>query len=279
MKKILCFMILSFCFTLLSTVQAAPSQKIVLIYKVPDTILQAQNADEDMEAGKIEFEKMLTKNYSKRFIIEEIKKVPFDDEIYPSGYNDLVLPGQLPFVVKISLEGQGQSASYYQNAYGAQGVGVSPTVKVRVIEAIPSEDGTTFYGHDYKTKDYGFGTFAVGKYIYNAQPDPRKVAKGAVVGYVQDICKLNPNINKYADPVAYEYEQNRYYGNFKATNAVSQKAFAEKDTRIQNFISWCNTTEEGKMYLMALNSRPNDKDFQIEYINSLISIGIYTENN
>ena len=83
MKKL----VLLFCFIMLAfnTVYAAttpePTKKVVLFYRVPDTILQCQNADEDIVAGAAELEKELKNHYSKRFIVQEIRRA--DGEAAP----------------------------------------------------------------------------------------------------------------------------------------------------------------------------------------------------
>ncbi len=264
-------------FLALGTVHSAPIQKITLFYDVPETILQVQNSEENATSGATEFEKTLTKNYSKRFVIKKIQRAPREFEASASYYNEKTSPDTIPFVIKISLEGQGESSTFYQNAFGASGVGTAPTVKVHLIEATTADDGINFYKYDYGVKDYGFGTFSVGRYIYTSEKDPRKNTKGAITGFITDVCTLNNSINKYANPEAYEQEQNRFSGNFKEAAIHFEKTNSDKTSRIEKFKAWCNSNETRKMYLSGLNALPNNQDFAIEYIKQMIAMGAYSE--
>ena len=57
MKKfilcVLCLLVCSVC------VAAAPAQKAVFWYQVPDVILEVQNPENDVEKGRVEFEAFL----------------------------------------------------------------------------------------------------------------------------------------------------------------------------------------------------------------------------
>lgn len=259
----------------------APSQKVILFYKVADAILQCQNAREDMVAGKEELEKELVNHYNKRFIVQGIERIPQDSLMTPADYFTKVKPDQLPFIVKIDLEGQGESTTLYQNAYGAQKVGVAPSTNVHLQEEIPNIEDNTFYQHDYGVKSYSAGTFAIGRNVYAAQTDPRKNAKNSVRGCFRDACKFDDTISKYADPNAYEIELNRFKGNFKSLALAKEKVEkAEKaivtsnNDKIEKFKTWCNTDAVRKAYLVPLGTS-NDINFILSYIDSLVKIGVY----
>lgn len=277
MKKLF----LLFCFIMLAfnTVYAAttpePTKKVVLFYRVPDAILQCQNADEDMVAGAIELEKELKNHYSKRFIVQEIRKAP-EEKMLPDGYKALIKPNQIPLIVTIDLEGQGSNVDYYQNAFGAKSAGVSQTVNVHLVEALPASNNNSFAWIDYGIQAYGAGTFAIGRDIFAAQTDPRKNVKNAVRGCFRDACKLNESINKYANPAAYEKEVNRFTGNFEAVVAADQKTNSVALGKIKKFEDWCKANKMRESYLIGLNSFTNI-DQKIILINQAIKMGIYKE--
>lgn len=253
-----------------------PSQKVVLFYNVPDAILQCQNANEDLVAGKEELEKELVNHYNKRFIVQGIEKIPQDSLLTPADYFNKVKPGQRPFIIKIDLKGQGQSTTLYQNAFGAQKVGVAPATNVHLRESVPNIDDNTFYQYDYGIQSYSAGTFAVGRDIYAAQTDPRKNTKNAVRGCFRDACIFNDNINKYADPNAYEKEINRFTGNFKPISLTQGKTNADANAKIEKFKAWCNADKTRENYLIALDMI-NDTNLMAIYIDNLVKMGIYQE--
>lgn len=277
MKKVLlmiCFIIIAFnavCYA----VAPEPTKKVVLFYRVPDAILQCQNADEDMVAGATELEKELKNHYSKRFIVQEVRKAP-EEKMLPDGYKALIKPNQIPLIVTIDLEGQGSNVDYYQNAFGAKSAGVSPTINVHLVEALPNRYGNAFSWVDYGVQAYGSGTFAIGRDIFTAQSDPRKNVKNAVRGCFRDACKLNESINKYANPAAYEREFNRFTGNFEVASASDKKNNATALERIKKFEDWCKADKLRESYLIGLNSFTNI-DQKIILIDQAIKMGVYKE--
>lgn len=263
-----------------NTVYAAtipePTKKVVLFYRVPDTILQCQNADEDIVAGAAELEKELKNHYSKRFIVQEIRKAP-EEKMLPDGYKALIKPNQIPLIVTIDLEGQGSNVDYYQNAFGAKSAGVSQTVNVHLVEALPASNNNSFAWIDYGVQAYGAGTFAIGRDIFAAQTDPRKNVKNAVRGCFRDACKLNESINKYANPAAYEKEVNRFTGNFEAVVAADQKTNSVALGKIKKFEDWCKADKMRESYLIGLNGFTNINQ-KIIFIDQMIKMGVYKEN-
>ena len=96
-----------------------PTKKVVLFYRVSDAILQAQNSDEDIIAGKEELEKELKNHYSKRFIVQEIRRATGEPSL-PPAYQSTIRANQVPLIVKIDLEGETTTTQFYQNAFGAK---------------------------------------------------------------------------------------------------------------------------------------------------------------
>lgn len=262
-----------------NTVYAAtipePTKKVVLFYRVPDTILQCQNADENIVAGAAELEKELKNHYSKRFIVQEVRKAP-EEKMLPDGYQALIKPNQIPLIVTIDLEGQGSNVDYYQNAFGAKSAGVSQTVNVHLVEALPASNNNSFAWIDYGVQAYGAGTFAIGRDIFAAQTDPRKNVKNAVRGCFRDACKLNESINKYANPAAYEKEVNRFTGNFEAVVAADQKTNSVALGKIKKFEDWCKAEKMRESYLIGLNGFTNINQ-KIIFIDQMIKMGVYKE--
>lgn len=277
MKKL----VLLFCFIMLAfnTVYAAttpePTKKVVLFYRVPDTILQCQNADEDIVAGAAELEKELKNHYSKRFIVQEIRRAD-GEAAPPSTYQATIKPNQIPFIVKIDLAGEDTAVQQYQNAFGAKATGYAPAINIHLIEALPNANGTTFIPYDYGTKSYSAGTFAVGRSVYAAQTDPRKNVKNAVRASFRDACQLNDKINKYANPMAYDFKNARFKGEFEKCHEIYQKAYGPSIERVKKFETWCNSDPMRQGYLNGLNTLQSI-DQKITYINQMITMKIYQE--
>lgn len=250
-----------------------PTKKVVLFYRVSDAILQAQNSDEDMIAGKEEFEKELKNHYSKRFIVQEIRRATGEPAQLPA-YQATIKANQVPLIVKIDLEGEGTATQLYQNAYGAQATGVAPAINVHLLEVLPSSDGTIFVPYDYGTKSYSAGTFAVGMNIYAAQTDPRKNVKNAVRGCFRDACKLNEQVNKYVNPLAFDFEMARYTGNFEKCHEIYQKMYGSQLEEIKKFEEWCKAVPVRAGYLNGLNVLSTIEQ-KITYINTLKNMGNY----
>ena len=250
-----------------------PTKKVVLFYRVSDAILQAQNSDEDMIAGKEELEKELKNHYSKRFIVQEIRRATGEPSL-PPAYQSTIRANQIPLIVKIDLEGETTATQFYQNAFGAKAAGVAPAINVHLIEALPSSDGLNFASFDYGTKAYSSGTFAMGMNIYAAQTDPRKNVKNAVRGSFRDACKLNEQVNKYVNPLAYDFEIARYTGDFEKCREIFQKMYGTQLDEIKKFETWCNADPARKAYLNGLNALSSIEQ-KITYINTLKNIGTY----
>lgn len=281
MKKIFllfCLIMLAFN-TVYAETTPEPTKKVVLFYRIPDTILQCQNANEDMVAGAIELEKELKNHYSKRFIVQEVRKAP-EGKLLPDGYQALIKPNQIPLIVTIDLEGQGSKVDYYQNAFGAKSAGVSQTVKVHLVEALPANNSNSFAWIDYGVQAYGAGTFAIGRDIFAAQTDPRKNVKNAVRGCFRDACSFNKNINKYANPTAYQNEEDRYNGNFTALAKEREDSEALNKVRIAKFKAWCEEDAPDsyvrKSYYTNMQTFKNITE-QMQYIDLLIKMNMYKE--
>ena len=284
MKKLLfvlftLMMLSNFCYA----TSLEPSKKVVLFYQVPDTVIQCQNTDEDMMSGTKELEKELVNHYSKRFLVQGIQRTPQDALLSESEYFNKVKPNQLPFIIKIDLEGQGQSTTLYQNAFGAQKIGIAPSTNVHLIEASPDADDNKFYKYDYGIKSYSAGTVAIGSDVIAVQTNPRINAKNAIRGCFRDACEFDESINKYADPVTYKKEYNRFTGNFKPITLALEKINAEENvknadanTKIEKFKSWCNANEARNIYLLPLDTFTST-NFKINYIDNLIKMGAYKE--
>ena len=277
-------------------IAAAPatSKKVILFYKVPDAVIQCQNSSEDMISGAKELENELVNHYSKRFVVQGIKRIPYDDNMFliPECFKELK-PNQAPFLIKITLEGQGTRTTYYQNAFGAQTVGIAPATNVHLVEATLNTNKDGFLLYDYGTQSYSAGTFAMGRNIFVAQSDPRKNAKNAIRGCFRDACKFDESINKYANPFAYEKEYDRFVGNFSPSPLIAVKNVrteAEENERLEQlntwrnaeiakieaFKVWCNADDSRNIYLTALD-KENSVELKIDYINLLIENGTYKE--
>jgi len=252
-----------------------PTKNVILFYRVPDAVIQCQNSSEDMVKGAQELEKELTNHYGKRFIVQGIQRVK-QDNLSPADYQNMVKYHQSPFIIQIELKGQGQSVSYYQNAFGAQSTGFAPSTNVHLIEIIPNTNDNRFYQYDYGVQSYSAGTFAIGRDIYAAQKDPRKNAKNAIRGCFRDACIFDGSINKYANQAAYEKEINRFTGNFKPLSLGIEKTKTETNDKIEKFMTWCNADSSRKAYLVPLEMY-SDSNLKIIYIDQFIKMGVYKE--
>ncbi|WP_405380117.1 PDZ domain-containing protein [Phascolarctobacterium sp.] len=218
MKKLYCFLL----FLILSVFTSAclakdfePNKHIVLIYKVPDTVLLCQNSNEDMTKGTIEFEKELKNHYGKRFIVEGIKRLPVLPRLGASDYISMVNINQEPFVLSLEIIGTGVKTVTYQNMFGGTISSNVPTLKMKRSEYIVSREDNAIYGVEYNEVEYHSDTMAIGRQIaYNT--DTRKNTKNCIRGYIRDYSTYQGDkINKYADPNAYEDYNDSFAGNFK----------------------------------------------------------------
>ena len=180
-KLILCIMCLLIC----SICSAAPAQKVVLWYQVPEVILEAQNSENDVEKGKAEFEAFL-----KELKAEDVKLV--------------TRPNLVPIVVKLELAGVGS---------GDKLVGKYSTVKVALQES--TVVGNELITYDYGIKEYDSSMLRVAGYVVASEDDPRINTKNAVNKCITEACTLDTKVNRYADPAGYEKERARYNGEYQ----------------------------------------------------------------
>lgn len=236
MKKLL-LMVTALTFLFCSVTSAAefqPTKKVVLFYRVSDAILQSQNDAEDIAKGQEEFEKELLKHYSKRFLVQDVKRNTYQPTS-PVFYQELIKPNQVPLMVQIELAGETTTSTNYQNAYGAQATGYAPAINVHLSEALPRANSNDFVNVDYGIKTYSSGTFALGMNIYAAQTDPRKNVKNSVRASFRDACKLNEQINKFVDPMGAEIEMARFSGNFEKMEELQAQKYAPALAEIEHF--------------------------------------------
>lgn len=275
MKKLL-LLVTALTFLFCSVTSAAefqPTKKVVLFYRVSDAILQSQNDAEDIAKGQEEFEKELLKHYSKRFLVQDVKRNTYQPTS-PVFYQELIKPDQVPLMVQIELAGETTTSTNYQNAYGAQATGYAPAINVHLSEALPRASSKEFVNVDYGIKTYSSGTFALGMNIYAAETDPRKNVKNAVRASFRDACKLNEQINKYVDPMGAEIEMSRFSGDFEKMEELQTKKYAPAIAEIERFTAWCNADETKKVYLQGLEMMPSIEQ-KLAYINQLKSMGYY----
>lgn len=206
----------------------SPSKHIVLIYKVPDTILMCQNSNEDMVAGAHEFETELKNHYGNRFIVDSVKHLPLEPKLGTDEYLAMVKPNQTPFILTLDLLGSGAQTVTYQNAFGATISSNIPTIKVKRDEYIVDRKDMAIYNVSYPVVEYSPNTMAVGREIVS-NTDIRKNTKNAVRGCIRDGCAYQGDkINKYADPANYSTYMETYTGNFKQ---FDQKQVISSTTR------------------------------------------------
>lgn len=285
MKKIstvLVFLLCLFC----QTVFAAETPKklsVCLIYKVADAVIQCQNKEEDMAAGQKEFEETLLKNYEKRFDVKKIQRMDENDIRPPKEYADMVQPTEIPLVVWVKLEGTGVSVDHYQNAFGAKVDGVAPSTFVHIKEVTVDKKNYAVYGWDYGKQEYTAGTFSLGRVVAAADTDPRRNAKNAIKAALKDVCSLNQDINKYADPTAYAIDQDRFYGNFRKANEIQNQQKEAKTAkeaplraRVDKFVEYVhNHPELGVTNLVDANR--NDLSLMGQIMDMYIKTGLYKE--
>lgn len=258
-----------------------PTQKIVLFYRADDALLACQNSAEDIEKGRVEFEKLLAKYYGKRFIVQEIRQNP-DEEMTLDEYKQIIKFNQKPFIVIMEAAGEGTSVDHYQNAFGAQKSGAYKTFKIHIKEFSPNKNNNGFNSYDYGVLSYGSGTFTFEGMVFAQDTNPRKIAKKAVNAVLYTVCRIDDEINKYAYPTKYQMEIERFNGVFDSFVAVNDA----KNKRAEAFENWCKQkmeeeTEEvmKKTYSDLLNLFQNSSlDQKMIYIDSYVKSGLYSEN-
>lgn len=263
--------------------ETAKKLAVCLIYKVPDTVLQSQNKEEDMVAGQKEFEKDLLKAYSKRFDVREMKRVD-EKETHPTQeYVAMAKPGEIPLLVLVKLEGNGVSVDHYQNAFGAKVDGVAPSTFVHIQEGTIDRNDNSFCGWDYGKREYTAGTFSMGRMVAAVDTDPRRNTKNAVKAALKDVCALTPGINKYTNPEMYTIDLYRFQGDFKKASELNQQRKAAQDVkeaplraRVDKFINYVhNHPELGITNLVDANQ--NDLSLMKDFMDSYIKMGLYKE--
>lgn len=189
-----------------------PINKVVIFYRVDDTVLQAQNANGDMVKGMIELEEEIKDCYSNRFIIAAIKRDNINSD-FPYDYQPTIKANQKPLVINYKLTGEGVKKYIFHNAYGTIYTGYAPSVDVACSEMLPSSDGMKFHKYDYGEYVYSAGVSTYKTDIWAKETDPRKNAKNAIKSVMRKVCSFK-RINKYTNPNDYKLETNRYLGNF-----------------------------------------------------------------
>lgn len=221
MKKICSILALLFMSCTICFAAPQPTKHIVLMYKVPDTILSCQNSDENVVTGAQEFEKEIINHYNNRFIVDSVKHLPIEPELGVSDYLAMVKPNQIPFILKLNLEGSGNKTITYSNMFGATITTTVPTINIKRTEGIVDKNDSAIYIADYDVAEYHSNTMAVGRNIYS-NTNTRKNTKNCIRGYIRDYCTyFGDKINKYTDPAAYANYNDSYYGNFKSIDERS----------------------------------------------------------
>lgn len=259
MKNLILLLLSLFLFC--SAALAAP--QTALYYKVPDVVLQCQNAQEDPVAGRAELEKEIEKIYGKRFDVKSVQPLP-PDVTTPSQLG-AIPSGVMPFVIDITPAGEGTTVDHYQNAFGAGFDAAVPTVNVHLVEMAGDIADNTFYSYDYGVQSYSAGSFAIGKDVFAKEKNPRKNTKNAIKTMMKAACAQNTSINKYASPKAYAQEAARYEGRFKEMAMEKKIAQAKSNAEIEEFLAWCKTIPGGDQIALGLQGMPN-LSLKMEYI-------------
>lgn len=250
--------------------------EVIIYYKIPEGVLLAQNSAGNIEEGRTEFEEDLQEYYGKRFTIANVLALPANVVDNKSAEN-LIQQNRKVFIVDINLEGQGQSEELFQNAFGAQTIGISPTIKVHLVESASDAEDNKIYSYDYGQQEYGKGFVAIGRTVLAADTDPRTNVKDSVKAMMRDACKLNrQNINKYVNPIAYSYEVDRYAGNFKRISIMQEKRKNELNARFAKFRQWCQADPNYSSLLPMFDNYSVEQ--KLAFIDTLISYGAYREN-
>lgn len=256
--------------------------RVELIYKVPESILLSQNKDENIQEGQKEFETYLKGKYSKRFDIRKIERQKFEETHTPAEYLQKVQPLETPLLVIINLEGTGTSVDHYQNAFGAKVDGVAPSVFVRVKEIVIDRKTGTYDGMDYGRQEYTAGTIAWGRDVYAVNTNPRTNVKNAVKAAINDVCRIDKSINKYANPTKYQKEIDRYYGRFEKINKAEKQEALEKEqkeapdrARVAKFLEWAKKQPGLEMVVNMVKN--NGTEFGLQTIEMYKAMGLYVE--
>jgi len=192
-----------------------PTKRIFLFYKVSDAVLMCQNSDDDMEKGKVEFEKELSNHYSKRFIVDGVKYLPEQPRLSAEEYLAMVKQNETPFILMLKLNGTGTTTATFQNMFGATKSVVLPTIKIIRNEYVVDRADHSIYGVAYGEAEYHSNAMAAGGNIYS-NTDTRKTTKNGIRGYLRDYSIYQGDrINKYADMDKFNAYNDAYTGNFK----------------------------------------------------------------
>lgn len=207
------------------------NKHVVVFYRVPETVISCQRSDGDLVKGQKEFENMLKKNYSKRFIVERIQKAP-DEDLSASQILELAGSGNIPILLKITLTGQHTISQTWQNAFGAQTTGYAPAIDMTVWEGTVDKDDISIYGYGPISLYWSPGTYSLLGEIFTST-DARVNTKNAIKWLVKSINSkqyLDPHINQYTNPEAYEIAKAMYLGDFKKATLLSKQLNNKDDS-------------------------------------------------
>lgn len=207
-----------FIYTYTALAAPKPVKNIVLMYKVSDEILMCQNSAEDIVAGAKEFEEELRNHYGKRFIVDSVRRLPVESLLTADDYLKMVKFNEIPFVLKLKLNGTGNAWVTYQNMFGARVSAELPTVKILREEYTVDRTDCAIYGVSYSEAQYHSNSTAYGGTVYS-NTNIRTITKNGIRGYIRDYCTyLGNKINKYADIELYNKYNDYYTGDFKKQN-------------------------------------------------------------
>ena len=200
--------------------EASKKKSVVIFYKVPDSVLACQNDSDDIVKGKVEFEKTVKEAYKNRFNIEGVQESPLQS-LSASEYLKMVKVYQKPLILVIKPTDYTTEYLEWRNYWGGTMGADVPKVTCYFAEyMISAKKEIIGYEHlDSWYRAYAQPTdFGV-----KVQRDPRRNTKRAIATILKNIvCKSDvENINKYVEAEKYQFEIDRYNGNFENFSTIT----------------------------------------------------------
>ena len=195
--------------------ETAPQKNVMVFYCVDNTILQAQNNKEDIEKGKLEVEKLITKSFKKRFNVASVQRISKVNGEYPVTEVAKLAGENTALIIGLNITGIGSKTVTYSNIFGAEKTGETPCLNMSYEEFIYDKaiHDTLIPVAEAEPK-YWAGTMYIGNFSYGSiavtEKNERTFVKNGVKWVIGTRGEFTPP-NKYAEKTKYDDYVAGYY--------------------------------------------------------------------
>ena len=195
--------------------ETAPQKNVMVFYCVDDTLLQAQNSKEDIEKGKLEVEKLITKSFKKRFNVASVHHISKVNGEYPVTEVAKLAGENTALIIGLNITGIGSKTVTYSNIFGAEKTGETPCLNMSYEEFIYDKAiQDTLIPVAKAEPKYWAGTMYIGNFSYGSiavmEKNERTFVKNGVKWVFGTRGEFAPP-NKYAEKAKYDDYVAGYY--------------------------------------------------------------------